>query len=316
MSASPASRADTAERRQAIGFTVHRRLSALIITGRFGGSKRFRPRLSTGGSGHPRYSVRTREEPMSLSVLRAAPAAGRRRRRRAVRLGGRRLRAAGLAHPRAPRGRRLHPLRTAGAGLGAVPNHLRGDRHARWRAPVLQRDPQGQRGERRGGLRPDDRPAAAVQGGDRGRGAGRRPGERGPRGELHPGVAGQARAGEGRDAPAHREDLQGRQVVLPRRDPHRLQPRPGHHAQRGRAAEGLRTDRLQRAVAGAHRGRRPNQRQLPEHVPGRGAARGEGAPAACVVSGSGRRRPPPHRRARRSRPAAVARRPDRPWRRA
>ena len=171
--------------------------------------------------------------------------------------GNRRLRpiaGARVTHRRAPRGRRLHPLRTAGARLGAVPDHLRGDGDAPGRPAVLQHHPEGQRGQRRGRVRPDDRAAAAVQGGHRRRGEGRRPGERRSGGELHPGHAGAAGARQGRDAPSHREDVHGREVVLPRGRSDRLQPRPRDPAQCRGAAEGVRTGRLQRAVADPERG--------------------------------------------------------------
>ena len=62
---------------------------------------------------------------------------------------------------------RIHALRAARAGDGAVPDRLRSDGHDARRDRLLQSDPQGQRGERRGGPRPRERQAAAVRGGGR-----------------------------------------------------------------------------------------------------------------------------------------------------
>src|SRR5262249_38775422 len=81
-------------------------------------------------------------------------------------------------------------------------------------------------------------------------------------------------------APAHREDVPGPQELLRGGGPHRVLARARHQAQRGRAARGLRADRMQRARAGAHGGRRPPRGQLRQHVPRPGRGRGQGQEGA------------------------------------
>src|SRR6185295_13021890 len=86
---------------------------------------------------------------------------------------------------------------------------------------------------------------------------------------------------EGRPgAAAHRQDLQGREELLPRRRADRLLTLARDQAQLGGAAAGIRARLVQRAVAGAVAAGRAHRRELHERRPGRGIARRQGPPAA------------------------------------
>ena len=180
-------------------------------------------------------------------------------------------------------GRRLHPLRIARARHRAVSHPLRSDGDDAGRAVLLQRDPQGQRRERRARLGHDDRAAAEVGSRERRAGAHRRPSDRRSRDRMAEGAPGAA-GPEGRRRPRpDRQDLQGCEELFPRRRHDRVRSIARHPPQRRRPAARLSPDQLQRAVAGHDDSRWARDDHVPQHQRGGGAAGHSRQAGSCLV---------------------------------
>src|SRR5262249_14330307 len=119
---------------------------------------------------------------------------------------------------------------------------------------LLQSDPKRKRREQRKGHRPNDGRGVALRAGLRRGGAAHGPARRRARHRLHPDSPAARRSKRWRPGPPpDREDVQGREELLPPGRGHRLFALAFDSPQQRRASEGLRARRVQRAFPGPDR---------------------------------------------------------------